>query len=182
MIVLDHLIEKTIGKQDIYKGRIISLQLEDVLLPNGEQSKREVVKHPGAVGIIPITADGKIVMVRQYRKALEKVIIEIPAGKLDLNEEPLLCAKRELQEETGYVSDSMEFIVSFYTSPGFADELIYIYVAEGLTKREISLDADEFLDVLEISLEEAEQMIQEEKIHDAKTIYAVQYMRMLQNR
>ncbi|KGA95695.1 ADP-ribose pyrophosphatase [Alkalihalobacillus alcalophilus ATCC 27647 = CGMCC 1.3604] len=179
---MDHLIEKTIGKQDIYKGRIISLQLEDVLLPNGEQSKREVVKHPGAVGIIPITADGKIVMVRQYRKALEKVIIEIPAGKLDLNEEPLLCAKRELQEETGYVSDSMEFIVSFYTSPGFADELIYIYVAEGLTKREISLDADEFLDVLEISLEEAEQMIQEEKIHDAKTIYAVQYMRMLQNR
>ncbi|WP_413380285.1 NUDIX domain-containing protein [Alkalihalobacillus sp. 1P02AB] len=178
---MDHLIEKTIGKQDIYKGRIISLQLEDVILPNGEQSKREVVKHPGAVGVIPITSDGKIVMVRQYRKALEKVIIEIPAGKLDVNEEPLLCAKRELQEETGYVSDSMEFIVSFYTSPGFADELIYIYVAEGLTKREISLDADEFLDVLEISLEEAEQMIKEQKIHDAKTIYAVQYMRMLQN-
>ncbi|KMK76097.1 NUDIX domain-containing protein [Alkalihalobacillus pseudalcaliphilus] len=175
---MNHLVEKTTNIQAIYQGRIIDLQIEDVLLPNGETSKREVVKHPGAVGIIPITSEGKLVMVRQYRKALEKVIVEIPAGKLDHQEEPIACAKRELQEETGYVSNSMDFVVSFYTSPGFANEIIHIYVAGGLEKKEMALDEDEFLDVIEVSIEEAEEMIQNQIIHDAKTIYAVQYMQL----
>ncbi|GAF66736.1 putative phosphohydrolase [Bacillus sp. TS-2] len=176
---MDHLIEKTISKKEIYKGKIINLQLEEVQLPNGNTSSREIVKHPGAVGVIALTKDYKIIMVRQYRKALEKILIEIPAGKLDAGEKPIDCAKRELEEETGYHATSLEYIVSFYTSPGFADEKIYLYFAEHLTTGVKKPDEDEFLDLLEVSLEEAEQMIENEEIHDAKTIYAVSYVKGL---
>lgn len=174
--------EKTLASESIYKGRIISLQVDDVELPNGEKGKRELVMHPGAVAIIAITQDNKIVMVEQYRKALERSIIEIPAGKLELGEEPIVTATRELEEETGYVSETMDHIVSFYTSPGFANELLHVFVAKGLKKKENAApcDEDEFVEVLEISLEEAQKYIKEHKIYDAKTVYAVQYLQLLQ--
>ena len=119
-------------------------------------------------------------MVEQYRKALEKSIIEIPAGKLEPGEEPALTARRELEEETGYECENLELILSFYTSPGFADEIVYLYEATGLTKKEqpAACDEDEFVEVLEITVEEAERYIKEQRIHDAKTAYAVQYMKM----
>lgn len=177
---LNRLEEKTIKTEKIFNGKVISLQVEDVELPNGKTSKREIIKHPGAVAILPITDEGKIVMVEQYRKALERTLIEIPAGKLEKGEDPKNCALRELEEETGYICEKLDWLISFYTSPGFADEIVHLYVATGLSKKEnaASLDEDEFVDLLEITLSEAKQYIAEQKIYDAKTAYAVQYLEL----
>ncbi|MBO0960859.1 NUDIX hydrolase [Neobacillus sp. MM2021_6] len=172
--------EKTLHSEEIFSGKIISLHLQDVELPNGKQAKREIIKHPGAVAILAITDDNKVVMVEQYRKALERIIVEIPAGKLEKGEEPALCARRELEEETGYECESLELLTSFYTSPGFADEIVHVYLAKGLTKKEnaAALDEDEFVNLEELTLEEAEQYVKEQKIYDAKTIFAVQYLQL----
>jgi ADP-ribose pyrophosphatase len=177
---MDHLMEKTIHKEEIFKGKVIDVYVEDVELPNGKTSKREIVKHPGAVAIIPITDEGKLVLVRQYRKALERVLVEIPAGKLEKNEEPAMTARRELEEETGYAAQELHHLLSFYTSPGFADEIIHLYVAKGLKKLESAapLDDDEFVDLLEVTLEEALAMLQKQEIYDAKTAYALQYLQL----
>ncbi|MCQ6266108.1 NUDIX hydrolase [Fictibacillus sp. WQ 8-8] len=174
---MDHLKETTISTTPVYSGKIIDLEIQEVLLPNGNKSKREIVKHPGAVAIIALTPENKLLLVRQYRKALEKTIVEIPAGKLEKNEDPLECAKRELLEETGYECGSLEYLSSFYTSPGFADELIHLYFTDSLKEcKEQQPDEDEFLDVLEVSIEEAEEFVKNQQIHDAKTAYAVQYV------
>ncbi|WP_066060794.1 NUDIX hydrolase [Neobacillus soli] len=172
--------EKTLHSQEIFSGKVISLHLQDVELPNGKHSKREIIKHPGAVAILAITDDKKIVMVEQYRKALERTIVEIPAGKLEKGEEPALCARRELEEETGYACEGLELLTSFYTSPGFADEIVHVFLAKGLTKMENSaaLDEDEFVNLEELTLDEVLQYIKEQKIYDAKTIYAVQYLQL----
>lgn len=177
---MSNLEEKTLKTEHIFSGRIIQVQVDEVELPNGKTSTRELVKHPGAVAVIAITDDNKLVMVEQYRKPLEKVIVEIPAGKLEKGEEPALCARRELEEETGYDCKSLELVSSFYTSPGFADEIIHVYVAKGLTKKEnaAGLDEDEFVNVLEITLDEALEYIKEQRIFDAKTIFGVQYLQI----
>lgn len=172
--------EKTLSTKQLFNGRVISVQIDEVELPNGKKSTRELVKHPGAVAIIPITQEGKIVMVKQFRKPLEKEIIEIPAGKLEEGELPEITARRELEEETGYTSDKLEYIQSFYTSPGFADEILYLYVTDELRplKEKVDLDEDEFVELIEVTLEEAEQFIKEEKIHDAKTVFAIMYLKL----
>lgn len=173
--------EKTIHTEEIYNGKIVQLQVDDVALPNGKSAKREMIKHAGAVAVIPITKDNKIVFVEQYRKPLEKSIIEIPAGKLEEGEKPEITAIRELEEETGYTAESLSFVTSFYTSPGFADELMYIYITDELEKLETPVkgDDDEFIEVLELSLEEAKKYVEEERIHDAKTNYAILYLHAL---
>jgi ADP-ribose pyrophosphatase len=163
--------EVTISTKPIFQGRIISLQVDEVRLPNGETASREIVKHPGAVAVIALI-DDKLLVVEQYRKPFDKSLIEIPAGKLDAGEEPLEAAKRELEEETGYKAGSIRLLSSFYTSPGFADEKIYLYLAENLLQGEVHLDEDEFLDCSAITMEEAEQYIAEGRIGDAKTIMA----------
>jgi ADP-ribose pyrophosphatase len=177
---MSNLEEKTLHNEEIFSGKVISLHLQDVELPNGKQSKREIVKHPGAVAILAVTDDQKIVMVEQYRKALERTIVEIPAGKLEKGEEPSLCAMRELEEETGYVCENLELLLSFYTSPGFADEIVHLFVAKGLVKKEDSaaLDEDEFVNLVELTLPEAVQYVKEQRIYDAKTAYAVQYLQL----
>ncbi|WP_174734083.1 NUDIX domain-containing protein [Mesobacillus harenae] len=177
---MERLEEKTVKTEKIFSGKVISLQVDDVELPNGRISKREIVKHPGAVAVIPVTDDHKIVMVEQYRKALERTIIEIPAGKLEIGEKPEICALRELEEETGYESNELEWLLSFFTSPGFADEIIHLYIATGLSKKEnpASADEDEFVNVMEVTLTEAIQLIKDQKIFDAKTAYAVQYLQL----
>lgn len=172
--------EKTLNTEQIFTGKVISLQVDEVELPNGKVSKREIIKHPGAVAVIPVNAENKIVLVEQYRKALERTIIEIPAGKLEKGEEPKLCAERELEEETGYECTNMEWLISFYTSPGFADEIVHLYKATGLAKKEnpAATDEDEFVNLVEVTLEEAIQLIKDQKIYDAKTAYAVQYLQL----
>ena len=174
--------EVTVSTTHIHEGRVISLRVDDVRLPNGKQSKRELVKHPGAVAIIAITEDRKLVTVEQYRKALERSIIEIPAGKIEQGEDPKETALRELEEETGYTASHLHFVQRFATSPGFADEIIYVYVAQGLKKLDTQqpLDEDEFVEVREITLREAEEMIESEEIFDAKTAFAVQWWRLHQ--
>ncbi|MRG86481.1 NUDIX domain-containing protein [Salinibacillus xinjiangensis] len=170
--------EKTLQSETIFEGKVINLLHEEVQLPNGKTSKREIVKHPGAVAIIPVTKDNKIVMVEQYRKPLERSLVEIPAGKLEKGEEPKRTALRELEEETGYTSHELTHVISFYTSPGFADELIHLYIAKDLEKVESPMapDEDEFVELMECTLEEANQLVIEQKIYDAKTAYAVLYL------
>lgn len=172
--------EKTIHSTEIFKGKVVHLKVDDVLLPNGKQAKREIIKHPGAVAIIPITKDGKLVLVEQYRKALERSIIEIPAGKLEPGEDPALCARRELEEETGYGAGELTYIQSFATSPGFADEIIHLYVAKDLYKIEEKreLDEDEFVSLIEVTIEEAEEMVKNKQIYDAKTAFSLLWMKL----
>ncbi|MFJ6207550.1 NUDIX domain-containing protein [Lysinibacillus sp. NPDC092081] len=167
--------EKTTKTTPIYDGKIVKLQVDDVTLPNGNVAKREIIKHPGAVAVIAVTDEGKLVLVEQYRKALERSIIEIPAGKLEPGEEPIVTARRELEEETGYGAQSLTYLQAFATSPGFADEIIHLFVAKDLYKIEnkADLDEDEFVELLEVSLEEAGQMVADERIFDAKTAFAV---------
>lgn len=173
--------EKTIKRNEIFAGKIISLHVDEVELPNGQTSTREVVKHPGAVAVIPVTDEGKIVMVKQFRKPLERTLIEIPAGKIEKDEEPHVTAKRELEEETGYTTDHLQYVTSFYTSPGFADEIIHLYFSDQLIPLEEKVvgDEDEFIEIMELTIEEAEQYVKERKIHDAKTAYAVLYVKTL---
>jgi len=171
--------EKSITSTSVYDGKVISLRVDEVTLPNGKTSKRELIKHPGAVAIIPITKEGKIVLVEQYRKALERSLIETPAGKLEPGESPEITARRELEEETGYGCEKLTFIQSFATSPGFADEIIHMYVAEGLYKIEnsASLDEDEFVEIIEATIDEAELMMKNGQIFDAKTAYSVLWVK-----
>lgn len=173
--------EKTIHTNQIFAGRIISLQVDEVLLPNGKTSKREIIKHSGAVAVIPLTADGKIVFVEQYRKPLEKSLIEIPAGRLEPEEAPEITAVRELEEETGLTTDEITYVTSFYTSPGFADELMYIYLAKNLKQLDHTVqgDEDEFVETVMLTLEEAKKYVQEKRIHDAKTAYALLYIELM---
>ncbi|TFD92513.1 NUDIX hydrolase [Jeotgalibacillus sp. R-1-5s-1] len=175
--------EKTISKEVLYEGKIINLQIEEVELPNGKTSKREIIKHPGAVCVIAVTDEGKIIMVEQYRKALERSILEIPAGKLEPGEEPHITAVRELEEETGYGCRELKPLISFYTSPGFADELVHVFVAEDLYKIEnaSATDEDEFVELIELTLEEAEECVKTQRIFDAKTAYAVLHLRLQQS-
>lgn len=176
--------EKTIQTEQIYNGKVISLQVDEVTLPDGKTSKREIIKHPGAVAIIPVTKDNKIVFVEQYRKPLEKSLVEIPAGKLEPGEDPEATAIRELEEETGYTTNELTFVTSFYTSPGFADELMHIYVSDKLerVKEKVDGDEDEFIEILELTLSEAKQYVLENRIHDAKTNYAILYLHALEMR
>jgi ADP-ribose pyrophosphatase len=171
--IMKNLEEKTLTSEKIYKGKIIDLQVDKVSLPDGGTSYREIVKHPGAVAIMAITNEQKLVLVRQYRKALEKTIYEIPAGKLDIDEEPKICAKRELQEETGYSANTWKKLVGFYTSPGFADEFIHLYEASQLTLGETSPDEDEFVERVELTWDECLDKISSGEICDAKTVHAI---------
>ncbi|WP_101844156.1 NUDIX domain-containing protein [Halobacillus sp. Marseille-P3879] len=172
--------EVTTDSQEIYKGKIVHLNVDTVTLPDGNTSKREIIKHPGAVAVIAQKDDGRIIFVEQYRKALEKSIIEIPAGKLEEGEDPKVTARRELEEETGYTSSHLELINSFYTSPGFADELVNVYYTNQLSRLETNIagDEDEFVELIELTLEEAEQLEKEQRIHDAKTSYALLYLKL----
>lgn len=176
--MVDTFKEETITTKKIFDGKIISVQVDEVKLPNGKKSYREIVKHPGAVAIIPITANGKIVFVKQYRKPLERALIEIPAGKIEPSEAPEVTAVRELEEETGYTTNELLYVTSFYTSPGFADEIIHIYLTEKMTPlyETVAGDDDEFVELVELSLEEAKQYTKEQKIYDAKTIFALVHL------
>ncbi len=176
--------EKTVNTEPIFEGKIISVQVDEVELPNGELAKREIVRHPGAVGLIALTDENKIVMVEQYRKPLERSLLEIPAGKLEPGEEPAVTAERELEEETGYRAGKMEYISSFYTSPGFANEIIHLYLATELEKLENPADGDEdeFIELMELSLEEALECIKGERIYDAKTVFAVQFLQLMEKK
>jgi ADP-ribose diphosphatase len=158
----------------IYKGTIVTLNVDTITLPNGVTVDLEVVRHPGASAVVPLKEDGTVVLIRQFRHAAGGFIYEIPAGKLSPGEEPLACAARELEEEIGYRAGSFNLLASIFTAPGFTDEVIHIYKASGLTKGRQQLDRDEVLEVVEMPLDEAIAMIRTGAIHDAKTIVGLQ--------
>jgi len=155
----------------LFEGRMLRLERDVVSLPNGLEAAREVIRHPGAVGIVALQ-DQHILMVRQYRYAVGQEILEVPAGKLDPQELPLDCAVRELREETGY-RGSMEHISTFYTTPGFTDEVMHLFLARDLVWDPLTPDDDEFIGVERISWDEAVQRAQQNKFNDAKTILGI---------
>ncbi|MEA2016144.1 MAG: NUDIX hydrolase [Actinomycetota bacterium] len=167
------LFEKKVKSDVIFKGCIIDLYLDKVKLPNGRIATREKVSHPGAVGIIPVTGEGKIILVEQFRYPVEEVLMEIPAGKIDKNELPLECAKRELKEETGAEGGNLVHLTTFYSSPGFCNENMHLYMAENFKRGKKCLEDDEFLNLIEIEIKEALSYIKNGKLRDAKTIVGI---------
>lgn len=165
--------EKTMKTERIYEGRIINVRVDTVELPNKKYSKREIVEHPGAVGIIPITADHKIILVKQFRKAVEEVLLEIPAGKIEPEENLVRCAIRELEEETGFTTDHVEKLIEFYTAPGFSNEKLHIYIAKNLKEGTSNPDEDENIETIELAMDEILNKIETGEIKDSKTIVAM---------
>ena len=166
--------EKTISSKLIFDGRVIHLHVDSVLLPNGHTSTREYCTHNGAVCVIPITSEGEVICVRQYRYAIGKAILEIPAGKLDsIDENPDDAVRRELREETGAISGNLTYLGLYYGSPALLSEKIYMYLAENLSFGDCDPDDDEFLEIVKIPLSELVDMVLRGEIEDGKTQAAV---------
>ncbi len=170
----DELFEQQISSKEAYKGHLLWIFEDQVTLPNGNTASREIMKHPGAAAIVPLTDDGKVIMERQFRYPLGKVITEVPAGKLDGPEEDRLeAAKRELEEETGLTADNWISLGNYYPSPAYTTECISLFLASGLHQGERKLDEDEFLNIEAVPLESVVQDIMDGKIADGKTIAAI---------
>ena len=167
------LFEKKLSSRQIFDGVVVKLYVDDVELPNGKKSVREVVRHPGAVCVVPVTDEGEVIMVRQFRYAFNQVLLEVPAGKLEPNEDPLDAARRELEEESGVVADRVDFMGELYTTVAFTDEKIYTYIATGLTFKDSHPDEDEFVEVVKIPLSTLVKMVMDGEIKDSKTQVAI---------
>lgn len=164
------LAEHPLTEDVAWTGRIFNVNRLQVELPDGRRALRDVVRHPGAVAIVALTEEGRICLVRQYRTALGRVTVEIPAGKLAAGEDPLECANRELLEETGMVAERMAFLTTIASSDGFCDELIHIYMATGLAFAKSSPDDDEFINVDLVEVSELVDAVLDGRIEDAKTV------------
>lgn len=164
--------ERKLSSEMKFDGKLIKVTY-DIADVNGKEAWREVVHHPGASAIVAIDEDNRIIMEKQFRYALNDYLLEIPAGKLDAGEEPLVCAKRELEEETGIIASEWISLGTIATSPGFCNEVIHLYVAKGLSKGEIHWDEDEYVEVERYTFDELLQRISEEKIKDSKTLSAL---------
>lgn len=164
------LVEEPISEDTLFSGAIFDVSRIHVTLPNGHGSVRDVVRHPGAVAIVALTDDGRVCLVRQFRAALGRVMVEIPAGKLEPGEDPLACAERELLEETGMVAERMAFLTTIATTPGFTDELIHLYMATGLSFGPAHPDEDEFLNVDLVPIGELIDAVLDGRIEDSKTV------------
>ena len=171
-----HLREHSISSEDVYQGKFLKFKKDIVKLPDGNQTFREYLIHPGAVAIVPLLDDGRILLERQFRYPVDAAMLEIPAGKLEVGEDPLLCAQRELLEETGYTASTWEFLGRIHPVISYSTEFIDIYLAKGLTLGERSLDDGEFLDVFSATLDEMHQWIADGKITDVKTIISVYHL------
>lgn len=165
--------EKVLSSQVSFEGRLIALRCDTVQLPNGRISVREVVVHPGAVAIVPLLDDGRVILVRQYRHAVGRVLTEVPAGTLHPDETPEECALRELQEEIGYTADRLERLTAFHLAPGYSTELIHLFLATGLQPAESEKDEDELLELVVMPLDEAVAKIFDGSIQDAKSVAAL---------
>jgi len=165
-----HLKEHKVGGDVAYDGDFLKVQRDTVRLPDGKQSTREYIRHPGAVVILPLFDDGTILLERQFRYPLQQVFIEFPAGKIDPDEDPLDCAKRELLEETGYTAANWQFVCTIHNAIAYSDEHLDIYVARGLVAGERKLDDGEFLETFNASVPEMLTWIKDGKITDVKTV------------
>lgn len=169
----ENLREEPLEQTYKFKGRIINLRVDQARLPNGRTASREVVEHPGGVCIAALTEQNELLFVRQFRYPYGEVLLELPAGKLDVGEDPLEAGKRELKEETGAAARDYTDLGKLYPSPGYCGEVIHMYMATGLSYGEMNPDEDEFLEVEKIPLKKAVQMVLDNEIRDAKTQAAV---------
>ena len=167
------LAETILSSTPVYKGRIFTVDDVRVTLPDGTPAARDVVRHRGAVGIIALTADGQMVLVRQYRTSLEAVTLEIPAGKLEEGEDPATCAARELAEETGYRAGKMGYLCPFAPAVGYSDEILHLFMATDLEAANATPDADEFIDVELVDVSEMVDRVLDGQIIDSKTMASV---------
>jgi len=165
--------EKMISSKRIYEGRIINLRVDTVTLPNGKTSKREIVEYAGAVAVVPMNKNGELLLVRQYRYAVGQTLLEIPAGKIEPGEDYAVSAGRELLEETGFTASNLKPLISFYSTPGFTNEQIHLFLATDLKLKKQKLDDDEFIDVVTVTLKQALEMIWSGKICDAKSVAGI---------
>ena len=165
--------EKTLNTNMIFEGRIITVHVDDIELPDGSKAFREVVEHSGGVCVVPLTDDGEIMMVRQYRYPFKKQLLEVPAGKLEKGEDPLKAGKRELEEECGVIAEKVVSLGTIYPTVAYCSEIIYMYAAVCLTKTQQHLDEGEFLGIEKVKFEDAVDMIMKGEICDAKTVAAI---------
>lgn len=166
--------EKTVQSESVYKGKILNLKRDEVLLPNGKTSYREIIEHGGGSCILCVI-ENKIVFVRQYRYAYKSELLELPAGKIDSGEPPDKTAKRELEEECGIKAETVKKLFEIYPSPGYTNEKIYIYKAENISVGRVHLDEDEFVSSVMIDEQTVEKMLFDGEFKDAKTVIALQY-------
>ena len=174
-----HLIEVQVDSQVVYDGHFLKVQKDVVRLPDGKQSSREYIKHPGAVVILPLFDDGKVLLERQFRYPLHDVFIEFPAGKIDPYEDPLDCAKRELQEETGYTAKDWQFVCTIHNAIAYSDEHLDIFIARGLIAGVRKLDEGEFLETFTATIPEMLAWIKAGKITDVKTVIGTFWLEKL---
>lgn len=173
--------EKPLETEIIYKGKKVVFQRDVVELQSGRRTQREFVIHPGSAAIMPMLPDRRIILIKQYRYAVKNTLYEIPAGTLEAGETPLQCAHRELKEETGYTAGRLEKLIQFYPSPGISNELMHLFLAQDLKKINVGASAsggpcpisDETIEVIEVSMDDAVEMIKSGKIIDAKTICGI---------
>ncbi|HOJ12314.1 MAG TPA: NUDIX hydrolase [Clostridiales bacterium] len=165
--------EKIIERKKMFKGNIIDVEKYTVELPNGKITTRDVVVHPGAAVIIPISQKGEVYLVKQYRTPIEKVLLELPAGKLDPGEAPEICAARELKEETGLNADCIKHVISIHSTPGFCNEVLHVFMATGLHEGNSCADEDEFISSVKIHIGKLIEMIFNHEITDAKSIIGI---------
>ena len=162
---------RILSSEYVYKGRVIRLRLDQVELPDGHRTIREVMEHPGAAVIVPVDGEGTVHLVRQYRDAIGRQLLEVPAGKLDPGEDPADCARRELREELGLTAGKLTRLTAFYSSPGFCDEILHVFLAEELTHGEEDSDHEEFIEPEQRPLDPLPELLQELK--DGKSIIGV---------
>ena len=177
-----HLKEVKVDSEVAYDGHFLKVQRDTVRLPDGKHSKREYIRHPGAVVVLPIMDDGKILLERQYRYPLQDVFIEFPAGKIDPGEDPLACAKRELEEETGYTARDWDFVCTIHNAIAYSDEHLDIYIARGLIPGESKLDEGEFLETFTATVAEMLDWVRAGKITDVKTVIGTFWLEKLASR
>ena len=175
------MIEKKINGEVLYDGYVVRLEKDKVLCPNNNEAYREIVRHSGGAAVLCVTKENKIVLVRQFRYAFNEILLEIPAGKLEKGEMPQASALRELEEEAGYKALSSEHLITIYPTVGYCSEKIYVYLVTDYEITETNLDENEFVEVVEVTLEEAVRMIQTGEIKDGKTICAI-YQYLMKNK
>ena len=173
--------ESRISTEVVYKGDFLDVRRDEVLLPNGKTGTREWINHPGAVVIIPILPNGEIALIKQFRYAARSEFLELPAGKLDEGEDPKSCAFRELEEEIGYRAGKMQFIANIHPAIGFANEIMSIYLAEHLKKTNYNRDKDEFIELIPTNMEEALNLVWENKITDVKSIIGLLWLKRIKS-
>lgn len=174
--------EKTMRTDKVYEGKILNLRIDTIELPDKKYSKREIIEHPGSVAIITIVDDDSLVLVKQYRKAAEDFMYEIPAGKLEVNEEPKETAIRELREETSYEANKLSYISEFYTSPGYCNEKVHLFLAEDIYEVEADPEPNEFIEKTQIQIDDLIDMVNKGEIIDSKTIIGIYYAKNYLNK